>query len=218
MFQKPLDLSQGHRVARADDHAADRRMAGGGRCVRQRSGEAAGAYPQRIVLKPGGRRRDAPPQLVLRPRLDHQNRAVRRGSKGIVLEIHDLGIQTAIQHLLDAWSETSRVEFDLHMTLGELRLPAAVETTLYRVLQEALTNIVRHAAAGHVSVMLQLGDREVTMLVEDDGRGFPRADAPHPPDRLGLLGIRERLSLVGGSLEIESAPGKGTALYARIPL
>jgi len=132
--------------------------------------------------------------------------------------LDDLGIQTAIQHLLDSWSETSAIEFDLHMTLGDRRLPSAVETTLYRVLQEALTNVVRHAAASHVSVILRLSESQVAMIVEDDGRGFPGAGEKQPPDRLGLLGIRERLSLVGGTLELESAPGKGTALYARIPL
>jgi light-regulated signal transduction histidine kinase (bacteriophytochrome) len=132
--------------------------------------------------------------------------------------LDDLGIQTAIQHLLDAWSETSQVRFDLHMTLGDQRLAPAIETTLYRVLQEALTNIVRHAAATHVGVILRLTDKQVTMVVEDDGRGFVNPDADRPPQRLGLLGIRERLTLVGGSLEIESAPGKGTALFARIPL
>lgn len=132
--------------------------------------------------------------------------------------LDDLGIQTAIQHLLDAWSEKAQVQFDLHMTLGDRRLPPAIETTLYRVLQEALTNIVRHAAATHVGVILRLTDQQVTMVVEDDGRGFVNPDADRPPQRLGLLGIRERLTLVGGSLEIESAPGKGTALFARIPL
>lgn len=132
--------------------------------------------------------------------------------------LDDLGIQTAIQNLLDSWSEKSSIEFDLHMTLGSRRLPSPVETTLYRVLQEALTNVVRHASARHVSVILQLGDDLVTMIVEDDGCGFITAGRKQPSGRLGLLGIRERLSLVGGSLEIESAPGKGTALYARIPL
>ncbi|MDF3809912.1 MULTISPECIES: GAF domain-containing protein [Rhodopseudomonas] len=133
--------------------------------------------------------------------------------------LDDLGIQTAIQHLLDSWSQKAGVRFDLHLTLGERRLPAPIETTLYRVLQEALTNIVRHAEARHVGVILRLAEQQVTMIVEDDGRGFA---GPNPdtklPERLGLLGIRERLSLVGGSLEIESAPGKGTALFARIPL
>jgi len=132
--------------------------------------------------------------------------------------LDDLGIQTAIQHLLDAWSEKAKVQFDLHMSLGDRRLPPAIETTLYRVLQEALTNIVRHAAAAHVSVILRLSDQQVTMVVEDDGRGFINPDADRPPERLGLLGIRERLTLVRGSLEIESAPGQGTALFARIPL
>ncbi|WP_234826835.1 GAF domain-containing protein [Rhodopseudomonas palustris] len=132
--------------------------------------------------------------------------------------LDDLGIETAIQNLLDSWSEKSGIEFDLHITLGARRLPSAIETTLYRVLQEALTNVVRHAAARHVGVVLRLHDDQVTMIVEDDGRGFSTAGPGKPANRLGLLGIRERLSLVGGTLELETAPGKGTALYARIPL
>ncbi|WP_047308093.1 GAF domain-containing protein [Rhodopseudomonas palustris] len=132
--------------------------------------------------------------------------------------LDDLGLQTAIQNLLESWSEKSDVAFDLHITLGARRLPSLVETTLYRVLQEALTNVVRHAAACHVGVVLRLSGDQVTMIVEDDGRGFATAGLRQPADRLGLLGIRERLSLVGGSLELETAPGKGTTLYARVPL
>lgn len=132
--------------------------------------------------------------------------------------LDDIGIEGAIRHLLEVWSEKSRVGFELHIALGDSRLPAAVETTLYRVLQEALTNIVRHAAAKHVGIILRRGPDELTMIVEDDGCGFADPEASPPRERLGLLGIRERLSLVGGTLEIESAPNKGTALFARIPL
>jgi signal transduction histidine kinase len=91
-----------------------------------------------------------------------------------------------------------------------------VETTLYRVLQEALTNIVRHAGATRVGVLLEANEREVRMIVEDDGRGF--SPEGEPAKRLGLLGIRERLSLVSGSLEVETAPGLGCTLFVRVPL
>ena len=132
--------------------------------------------------------------------------------------LDDIGIEAAIRHLLEVWSEKSRIDLELHITLGDARLPPAVETTLYRVLQEALTNIVRHAAAKHVGIVLRRGADNLTMIVEDDGCGFADPEAGPPRARLGLLGIRERLSLVDGTLEIESARGKGTALFARIPL
>lgn len=134
--------------------------------------------------------------------------------------IDDLGIQKAIESLLESWSENTSLRYYLHLSPRELRLPKAVETTLYRVLQEVLTNVVRHAEASKVGVILNVVNGHVTMIVEDDGRGF-RADteerAGSPAMRLGLLGIRERLALVGGSLEIESSPACGATVFIRIP-
>src|SRR5206468_1427366 len=98
------------------------------------------------------------------------------------------------------------------------RLPPAVETALYRVTQEALTNVLRHAGAGRVSVVLQRPAGQVIVVVEDDGRGFDPESAPAAGPRLGLVGMRERLTLVGGSLTVESAPGRGTTLIAQVPL
>jgi signal transduction histidine kinase len=101
------------------------------------------------------------------------------------------------------------------------RLPPEIETTLYRVALEALTNIVRHARARRVSVLLERRGESVSLIVEDDGLGF-NVDAvlasPSGLDKLGIIGMEERLSLVGGSLEIESTPGSGTTLFARLPL
>jgi light-regulated signal transduction histidine kinase (bacteriophytochrome) len=134
--------------------------------------------------------------------------------------LDDLGIQNAIQSLIESWAQKSNVKYELQMTLPSERMSAPIETALYRVLQEALTNVVRHAGASHVSVILGRRDQHVTLIVEDDGRGFNQTAEATARDagRLGLLGIRERLSLVGGSLEIESTPGKGTTLFARIPV
>jgi len=122
---------------------------------------------------------------------------------------------------VETWSERLNFRVDLRLALNDRRLDPAVETTLYRVLQEAITNIARHADATCVGVLLEARDEEVRMIIEDDGRGF-EPDAPvrpgAPTKRLGLLGIRERLSLVCGALEIESAPGRGCTLYVRVPL
>nr|WP_294516685.1 GAF domain-containing protein [uncultured Rhodopila sp.] len=131
--------------------------------------------------------------------------------------LDDLGLETAIRHLTEIWAERSGVPIGLHLALNDRRLDPAVETALYRVLQEALNNIVRHAEATRVGVLLEATEQEVRMIVEDDGRGFT-ADGEPKAKRLGLLGIRERLSLVSGALEIETAPGLGCTLFVRVPL
>nr|WP_294544404.1 GAF domain-containing protein [uncultured Rhodopila sp.] len=135
--------------------------------------------------------------------------------------LDDLGIQTAIQNLTETWSERTGIQVDLHLTLEGRRLQPEIETALYRVLQEALTNVIRHAAATEVGVALGTTEQLVTMIIEDNGRGFDPGNAAAselPTKRLGLLGMRERLTLVNGSLEIESVPGKGTTLFINIPL
>jgi two-component system, chemotaxis family, sensor kinase Cph1 len=135
--------------------------------------------------------------------------------------LDDLGLETSIRQLVETWSERLNMRFILRLAIKEQRLSPMIETTLYRVLQEAITNIARHAGATRVAVILEARDKEVSMIVEDNGRGFSLAGAlPEgaPSKRLGLLGIRERLSLVSGTLEVESSPGKGCTLYIRVPL
>lgn len=131
--------------------------------------------------------------------------------------LDDLGLQTAIRHLIESWAERSGVVFDLHLALQDRRLPGPVESVLYRVLQEAVTNIVRHAKAGQVGVILEASEIEARLIVEDNGVGFD-AEADGSRKRLGLLGMRERLALVNGALEVESSSGCGTTLFVRVPL
>ena len=135
--------------------------------------------------------------------------------------LDDLGLETAIRQRIETWSERLNLQFDVRLALNDRRLEPAVETTLYRVLQEAITNIARHAEATRVAVLLDANEKDVSMIVEDNGRGFSANEAISDdklPKRLGLLGIRERLSLVAGTLEVESAPGRGCTLYIRVPL
>lgn len=135
--------------------------------------------------------------------------------------IDDLGIQKAIESLLESWSETTSIKYYLHLSPKDVRLPKPVETALYRVLQETLANVVRHAEASNVGVMFAVANGQASLIVEDNGRGFPAdydESANSPALRLGLLGIRERLALVGGTLEIESSPGRGTTVFVRIPI
>jgi signal transduction histidine kinase len=103
--------------------------------------------------------------------------------------------------------------------LNKLRVPPAVETAVFRIVQEALTNVLKHAQATRVSVMLEYRYDELLVIVEDNGRGF-QPEVPLTVKEcggLGLVGIRERVSLIGGNLNIESEPGAGATLVIRIP-
>jgi signal transduction histidine kinase len=91
---------------------------------------------------------------------------------------------------------------------------AEIESTIYRLVQEALNNVVKHAEARHVQVTIADREGEIWVEIRDDGAGF---DPQSRSSGFGLLGMRERLALVAGTLEVESAPGAGTALRAMIP-
>ena len=134
--------------------------------------------------------------------------------------LDDLGLAGAIGSLVDEFTGASGIHIDVHSTDGDReRLPQTVETTLYRVLQEALTNVWKHSGAKSVSVILERQKDGVQMIVEDDGSGFETGDGPDgEKGRFGLLGMRERISLIGGTFHIESQPGTGTTLYVRVPL
>ncbi|ABD09136.1 response regulator receiver sensor signal transduction histidine kinase [Rhodopseudomonas palustris HaA2] len=132
-----------------------------------------------------------------------------------------LGLEDAIGQLVAEWEPHCSLCFDLHFGLGDRRLPPDVESALYRVIQEGITNVVRHAKATRVGVILEMRGNELICIVEDDGCGVPEVEsgvAEKTSRRLGLLGMRERLALVNGTVELESHPEKGTAVFARVPL
>jgi signal transduction histidine kinase len=130
--------------------------------------------------------------------------------------LDDFGLVPALERLIDTFAEQSDMRVDFHSALGETRLPSEVETTLYRVVQESLTNIVKHAHAQSVSVSVSRRESTVAAVIEDDGAGFDQRAVPG--EGVGLLGMRERLSFVDGRLEIESRPGAGTTIVAEVPL
>jgi signal transduction histidine kinase len=136
--------------------------------------------------------------------------------------LDDLGLGLALQRYAAEWSRNTGVPVDWHAgaDMENDRLPQEYETTLYRVAQEALTNVARHAQAKRVSVLLERRSGFVSLIVEDDGLGFDAPGVlgmPANPGRLGLLGMQERVRLAGGTLTIESAPGAGTTVFARLP-
>jgi PAS domain S-box-containing protein len=131
-----------------------------------------------------------------------------------------LGLPAALQQLVSGWSDrfSIRAEF-LAARVDGLRLPPDGEANLYRLTQEALHNIVKHAGATHVTVTLQVCDEQhILLIVEDNGRGFAVDAERQTGAGLGLGTIRERALLLGGVLEIDTALGRGTAILVRIPL
>ncbi|MBE7198815.1 MAG: PAS domain-containing protein, partial [Parafilimonas terrae] len=133
--------------------------------------------------------------------------------------LDDLGLREALANLLRQWTLRHDIRSDFQVLGESVRLPAAVETAIYRIVQEALTNVLKHARATTVSVSVEQRAEEVRVIIEDDGAGFDSEAEPTPAakPRLGLSGIRERLSLLRGSLSLETSPGSGTTLYVRIP-
>lgn len=132
-----------------------------------------------------------------------------------------LGLVPALQCYAERNLEVVGVRVHLEQSGAPRRLPSPVETALFRVVQEALCNIVQHAAASNVYIILDFQDRSVSVMVEDDGIGFDVDAVEHSTDfrrGLGLLGMRERIELLGGDLIISSAPGKGTSVAMRVPL
>jgi signal transduction histidine kinase len=130
--------------------------------------------------------------------------------------LDDFGLVPALERLRDTVLEKSGIDVDVQSRLGGVRLPAELETALYRIVQEALTNAVKHADATRVSVTLTKRERAVVLVVQDDGHGFDPAMARE--EGLGLTGMRERVALLGGRLVVESTEGAGTMLTAELPL
>lgn len=135
--------------------------------------------------------------------------------------LDDFGLDTALRRYALDWAERTRVPVDFHSRgLEGLRLATATEAALYRVAQEALTNVLRHARASAVSVLIERRPDHVLLIVEDNGRGFDVEavlGAPDAAGKLGLLGMQERVTLVGGTLNLESTAGRGTTVFVRVP-
>jgi signal transduction histidine kinase len=136
--------------------------------------------------------------------------------------LDDLGLVPALQRTVRTRQDRHQLAIDLQTVgLEGVRLPAPVETGLYRIVQEALTNVVQHADAQRVSLLLEVRAGAVIAIVEDDGRGFEvdrLMRGPVDERGLGLAGMRERANLLGGKLSIESVPGEGTTVFVEVPL
>ena len=133
--------------------------------------------------------------------------------------LDDLGLAPALEWRVDEFNRLDDVSAELSIHGLGRRLPPDMELVLYRTGQEALSNIAKHAQATSVSVSLWTDDNHVHLEIRDNGCGFdPAAPVSDSGSGLGLLGMRERLGMIGGELDIESSPGHGSAIYAKAPL
>ncbi len=157
---------------------------------------------------------DLRPQLEeLRETARHGTQEVRRIARRLRPEaLDELGLQSALAALATAFAEHARVPIERRLQTG-LELSKEEELVIYRVAQEALTNVVRHAQAEHATLDLRAGEDGIVLTVRDDGRGLA---AEHVATN-GIRGMRERAMLIGASLTIESAPGEGTEVRLAIP-
>ena len=135
--------------------------------------------------------------------------------------IDELGLRAALKTFVSDWTDKTAIGADFYCDNLDA-LASDVQTTIYRVTQEALTNVIKHAPqANWVSVVISRSDKLLRLTIEDNGNGFDIADLQDKLSQhrsLGIAGMRERLSLIGGTLDIESSPGHGTTLFARIPI
>jgi signal transduction histidine kinase len=149
-----------------------------------------------------------------------------RGLQSLITELRppaldELGIAPAVETLAQRTAQLSGLDIELDVRLAheqggsKTRLAAELESAAYRLVQEALNNVVKHAGAGRVAVEIIEANEGLTIRVRDNGRGF---DPEQADGGFGLLGMRERVALLGGQLEIDSAEGRGTTLTARLPV
>ena len=130
--------------------------------------------------------------------------------------LDDLGLGIALSRYVQSWSAHHGVRGEVRAVgLDGERLGPATETTFYRIAQEALNNVAKHAAASRVDVIIEHREGAIVLVIEDDGIGFNPAEKNTPASGMGLIGMRERASLIGATLLVESSPGEGTTVFVR---
>jgi PAS domain S-box-containing protein len=150
--------------------------------------------------------------------LDETVKSVRRISSELRPSLlDDLGLTAAMEWQLFEIKKRSGIKINFNAPEKELKLPDLIKTGLFRIFQESLTNVIRHAGAKSVKVNLEQKDHQLTLSIEDDGKGFDKGKIADKRT-LGILGMKERTSMIGGTYEINSIPGKGTVVEVVIPM
>jgi signal transduction histidine kinase len=135
--------------------------------------------------------------------------------------LDNLGLRNALGNFVEEWSKNYKIKAEFHaVRVKRSRLEPEAEINLYRIAQEALNNVFKHAKAKKVDVILEFGKDSVVLVIEDNGVGFNPKNVGLGKKKggLGLVGMQERAALLGGNLEIESTRSKGTTIIARVPI
>jgi len=179
-----------------------------------------GLASRRVLLSSALKRGDAPElEAAAREAVEDMGRDIDE-LRALITELRpaaldQLGLRAALEDLAERFGHSTRVEVEAELTIGAERLDAELETTVYRLVQEALTNVAKHAEAGKVTLQVVSREERIDVLVSDDGRGF---DPAAEQRGFGLAGMRERVELAGGELQIDAKPGAGTRVMASVPV
>jgi signal transduction histidine kinase len=148
---------------------------------------------------------------------EQQLRQISHELRPMILD--DLGLLPAVRFLAEGIAKRNKLSIQVEGEMEERFVPS-VETALYRIVQEALSNVSRHAQAKHVSIQFSRGERNLCCLIKDDGKGFHVSahETRRGQKGLGLIGMRERLNALGGTLQVQSEPDRGTSLLITVPL
>lgn len=171
-------------------------------------------------------RKSLPDAQGLKEMMDRLQSLSGQMSRGIYRMVHDLrpaqlddlGLVAALQHLAEEERKRSGLQVSLQLKASKMRLDPLIETVLFRVAQEALTNAARHSRSDQATVRLDADEQFVTLQVQDNGVGFALARAVGPPQGYGLAGMRERAESVGGELNIQTSSGRGTLIEVKVPI
>lgn len=180
-----------------------------------------------LALKLSVLKNDYDQQPVLREHFASLKKIVKQLDADVGYLIHvlrptaldDFGLVVALSNYVRNWSKQCGIRAELHKSgMEKDRLTSEIETVLYRITQEALTNVAKHANAENVDILLERRSDQVSLIIEDDGGGFDVEQAYDASEkRLGLINMRDRAALVGGTLAVESNPGAGATVVVRIP-
>jgi signal transduction histidine kinase len=173
----------------------------------------------KILLAAGRRREGSDLLAVVDEAISRLSQSIE-GLRGLIADLRpaaldQLGVGAALEGLAERTRSGTGLDVDLLTDIDESRLPPDAASTVYRLVQESLTNVGKHAGAAHVAIAVQMGPVSVDIEVRDDGVGF---DPASPAAGFGLVGMRERAELAHGSLDVEAAVGSGTIVRAHIPL
>jgi signal transduction histidine kinase len=133
------------------------------------------------------------------------------------LMLDDLGLLPAVEWLVESFTQRIGIPCELAVSNADLELPSAHATAVFRIIQESLANVGKHARASRVKVAIECNGSELTLSIRDNGAGFSLQN-PRKPNSYGLLGLRERASLLGGATSITSTVGEGTHVEVRLPV